>query len=435
MVGDTLIEDLFAGRWRDPDSGETPRLPIAAIVVERTLDGREAQLIAPLGLGARLAVVSDPRTHEALGRRVGRALERIATIDQVVLAAPHADLELAEQLIERSRAAEALIAVGSGTINDLCKYAAHATGRPYAVFATAPSMNGYLTATASLAGGGVKASQPARPPRAALFDLEVLARAPVRLLRAGLGDVICRTTAQTDWLLGHLLIDTAYREAPFALQAADEPPLLDRAGGLAAGDLGAVAQLTRMLVLSGLGMVLVGSSHPGSMAEHLISHYLDTMAGAAHPGSLHGEQVGVATLTVSRLQHALLDLDEPPTLGPTPIDERALFARYGAGIAPHCLAELGAKALDRPAAARLNARLAERWGEITRRLGAVMLPTGRLAQALRAAGAPTTAAELGLDPAFYREAVLCARELRNRLTILDLAADAGVLGDVAALET
>lgn len=434
MVGHGLIDDLLAGRWRDPDTGEKPRFPIAAIAIEPSLDGREAELIAPLRLGTRLAVVGDPRTWEALGRRVQRALKKIARVDGVVLGDPHADLATAADLIERSRAADALIAVGSGTLNDLCKYAASESGRPYAVFATAPSMNGYVTATASLAERGFKASQAAHPPRAALFDLEVLRRAPVRLIRAGLGDVICRTTAQVDWLLAHLLFDTAYSDAPFAIQADNEVLLLDHAGGLPAAEREAIAHLTRMLVLSGLGMLLAKSSHPGSMAEHLISHYVDMMAGDAHPGSFHGEQVGVATLTVSRLQHAILDAEAPPLVRPTRIGEGAMLARYGEEVGRQCLAELRAKALDRRAADALNACLAERWSEITRRLRAVMLPTARLAGAMRAAGAPTTAAELGLDRAFYRDVVRHGRGIRNRFTILDLAADAGLLDDFAARE-
>ncbi len=118
--------------------------------------------------------------------------------------------------------------MGSGTINDLCKYAAFASGRPYAVFASAPSMNGYVTATASLSRKGHKSTLAAACPRAALFDLAVLARAPARLIRAGIGDTLCRTTAQADWLLAHLLHGTPYDELPFRWQADDEPALLGR---------------------------------------------------------------------------------------------------------------------------------------------------------------------------------------------------------------
>ena len=151
MADTDLIEDLVAGRWHDPATGRPVRMTTRSIVIERSVDGAEAELIAPLDLGRRLAVISDPNTLDAFGRRVERALAASAETQGIVLAEPRADLVAAQELQARTQAAEALIAVGSGTINDLCKYVAHRTGRPYAVFATAPSMNGYLTGTASLA--------------------------------------------------------------------------------------------------------------------------------------------------------------------------------------------------------------------------------------------------------------------------------------------
>jgi glycerol-1-phosphate dehydrogenase [NAD(P)+] len=433
MAEASLIEDLVAGRWRDPATGRAVRLPTRAIVIERSLAGSEAELIRGLGLGPRLAVISDRNTFDALGRRVERALAKIAVADGIVLDSPDADVAAADALRDRAAAADALIAVGSGTINDLCKYVAHQTGRPYAVFATAPSMNGYLTATASLARDGLKISLPARPPVAALFDLEVLAAAPARLIRAGIGDSICRTTAQTDWLLGHYLRDAPYSDTPYLLQIEDEPHLLGRAAAVAEGELEGVRALTRLLVLAGLGMGIVGGSEPASMGEHLISHYVDMMA-RPHPGSLHGEQVGVATLTISRLQNAVLRAERPPEVRPTRLDDAAMRARYGGRLGDLCIAESRAKALDRQAAERMSARLAEVWPAMTPRLCEIMLPAERLEGAMAAAGAPISCLDLGLERAFYQSAVRHAREIRRRYSILDLAGDAGLLDDFAREE-
>jgi glycerol-1-phosphate dehydrogenase [NAD(P)+] len=434
MTDAPSIDDLLAGRWRRPDGTAGAPLPIRRVVIAPALDGLEAELIAAQGLGRRLAVVADPNTWEALGRRVAQALAAIATVDEVVLAAPTADEAAAADLAGRTRHADALIAVGSGTLNDLCKYAAFATGRPYAVFASAPSMNGYVTGTASLSRAGHKSTLAAACPRAALFDLAVLAQAPMRLIRAGIGDVLCRTTAQADWLLAHLLRGTPYDELPFLWQADDEPRLLGEAAAMVAGEAEAIRTLTRLLVLSGLGMVQAGSSAPGSQAEHLVGHYLDMMCHEQGPGRLHGEQVGVATLAISRLQHRVLAAPAPPGVRATRIDEAAILQHFGTALGRQCLAELRAKALDEVAAERLNARLAADWRRITARLRRVMLPTADLTAALSAAGAPTTAADLGLSSDTWRLALTHAREVRNRFTILDLAADAGLLDGFVAGE-
>jgi glycerol-1-phosphate dehydrogenase [NAD(P)+] len=62
----------------------------------------------------------------------------------------------------------------------------------------------------------------------------------------------------------------------------------------------------------------------------------------------------------------------------------------------------------------------------------VTRPAQQLHDILRRAGAPTTPADLGWPAAFYRDAVMHAREIRDRWTFLDFAADIGALRDAAA---
>jgi glycerol-1-phosphate dehydrogenase [NAD(P)+] len=423
------LAEILAGRHVDPASGARFACPVARIVIAAGLDDGAADLLADLRLGRRLAVVADEQTWEVLGARVARRLPAPVT---VVLRRPQADAATVEEIRAATRHADGLVAVGSGTINDLCKAAAFRDRRRYAVFATAPSMNGYVTATASIAAKGLKHSLPARPPAGAFFDLAVLAAAPARLIRAGIGDCLGRTTAQVDWLLSHLLLGSTYAETPFLVQMEDEAALLDGAKAVADGVATAVTRLVRLLLLSGLGMAMVGSSHPASMGEHLVSHYIDQLA-MPHPGCLHGEQVGVAAWTLARLQAQILGADTPPLLAPTRLDEEAMRARYGPG-AEDCIRALKRKALDAAAAGRLNARLAADWPRLRARLRPAMLPLARLARAMAAAGLPMTGAALGLPSTFYRDAVLHARELRDRFGALDLAADSGQLEAFAAAE-
>jgi glycerol-1-phosphate dehydrogenase [NAD(P)+] len=423
---------LLEGRLPDPDGAGPLVVPTRSVVIATGLADDPASLVAGLGLGRRLAVVSDAVTHRILGTRVERALEAIARVSGVVLPARvHADLAAVEDVEKASRHADALIAVGSGTLNDLCKYAAARAGKPYAVFGTAPSMNGYTSVSAAITVDGLKRSLPAVAARGVFLDLDVLARAPVRLIRAGLGDSLCRPTAQADWLLAHLLHGQPYREAPFALLAGDEAPLLAEPEALVAGDREAIARLARTLVLSGFGMTICGGSYPASQGEHLISHYADMRPPPAAPESLHGEQIGVTTLTMARLQERVL-AGPPPRLGPTRVDEAALVRHFGPALGRACWGELAPKRHERDAAERLTARLAAGWDAWRGRLAGVARPAAELADALRRAGAPTAPEDLGWTRAYYREAVTHARLIRNRFTFLDLADDAGLLEPFAA---
>jgi glycerol-1-phosphate dehydrogenase [NAD(P)+] len=421
---DTLGQ-LLRGEWIDPDSGVSLAVPIQAVAIEPSLAGMEAELIASLRLGKRIAVVSDAATREVLGKRVERALAGAVAVESVVLPGqPHADATTAAKLRQACADADALVAVGSGTINDLCKYAAAQDGKPYAVFATAPSMNGYTSQNAAITVHGHKKSLPAGAPAGVFMDLAVLSAAPARLIRAGLGDSLCRSTAQADWLLSHHLFGTPFRTAPFALLAEDEAALLESPEALLRGDPEAMRALARTLIFSGIGMTICAGSYPASQGEHLISHYVDMFAPAHRGTYFHGEQVAVATLTMARIQEDVLAAG-PPRLDSERVTEAGLQRRFGTEIGASCWREFQAKPMAPEDESRFERRLADRWDAVRGSVVEAMVPAERIRAVLRRAGCPTTPEEIGLTPAFYASAVRNARFLRDRYTFLDLAATSG----------
>lgn len=426
-MGRNTIDALLAGTFPDPDGGAPLQVATRAVAIESSLDGMEADLVRPLGLGRRLAVVSDPETQGVLGARIARALQGVATIEEVLLPRhPHADGETVAKLREATQSADALVAVGSGTINDLCKYASARDKKPYVVFGTAPSMNGFTSVNAAITIDGHKKSLAAQAPVGAFFDLSVLAAAPKRMIRSGLGDSLCRPTAQADWLLTHLLFDLPYRTMPFVLLEEDETPLFDSAEQLLAGDLGAMERLTCTLLLSGFGTAICGNSLPASQGEHLISHYSDMLPDGRRPFSFHGEQIGVTTLTMARLQERMLERPAP-VLSADRNREQDFIAHFGPALGVSCWKDFAQKRVTQAKADALNARIADKWDAIRDRIARITLPSTRLAEVLTRAGAPRSPENLGWARDFYVGAVRHARKIRNRYTFLDFAADARVL--------
>jgi glycerol-1-phosphate dehydrogenase [NAD(P)+] len=411
---------LLAGRYPDPETGEMLGAAAKTVAIEPTLDGREADLVAALDIGARFAVISDDNTFAVLGERVERALASRFAVQRIVMdrgtrAEPATIARVVAAVDKRT---DAIVAVGSGSLNDLSKMVALERGIPQCVFATAPSMNGYTSLSASITDAGFPRSIRAATPVGVFFDLAVVAAAPPRLIRAGLGDSLCRSTAQADWLLGHLMLDRPYREAPFALLAADEAALVADPRALVSGDLEAIRHLVRTLVLSGFGMTICGGSFPASQGEHLISHYIDMLG--PHR-AFHGEQIAVATVAMARLQDATL-AGPTPVVRPTAVTRDDVVRRFGVqGEA--CWREFEHKRLDAPAADALNARLVDRWPDVRDRIAAVTRGAAAITRALAAAGAPTEPADLGWSPALFTDAFAHAREIRNRYTFLDLAGD------------
>lgn len=432
-----LIDDICDGRWISPLNGKQyPAAPYDKIIMEPSLKGKEAELVTSLGFEPPFAVVCDANTHKAMGERVARALAEIGPVTEIILDNPHADMAGVRDLTEKLKDFKSAVAVGSGTINDLTKYATFQNNRRYTVFATAGSMNGYTSSTASITlDSGLKVSLPAQVPAGFFVDLEVCAAAPAYLNAAGFGDCLCRPVAQIDWWMSHRLLDTVYYHDPYVIEIPDEIELMKRAKGIAEGDLEAVGYLFRVLTLCGLGISFTKISNHGSMGEHQISHYIDCFAGDRHPGTLHGQQVGVATLTMARIQSALLSSKAAPEMAPTKIDFDSMEVRMGKDVATQCLDELNKKAFDAQAVDAVNTKLEQLWPELRQQCLDIAVPVETLQNLLATSSAPTTAKELGLDVDFYREAVCHAHEMRNRFSFTDIADHTGQLQTIAARET
>jgi glycerol-1-phosphate dehydrogenase [NAD(P)+] len=416
-------------------SVETRRVSLRRGAVEDVTD-----FVRDIGQHLSVAVIADAVTAELAGRRVAALLESAGHRDRLVVVPdgaggrPHADearLRLVEAALE---GVDAAVAVGAGTINDLTKLASYHRKIPYAVVATAPSMNGYTSAIAAIMMRGVKRTIPCHQPYAVAADLDILTKAPLELCQAGLGDLESKPTASADFRLSNLLLGTYFCTVPEQVVLAAEQQAADLAEGLRHRDPSAVEALTRALLLSGISMKLAGSSGPASGGEHLISHYWDmTAARDGRVEGRHGAQVGVATIVTATLYDHLrrrsgqdLDIDAAMASRPDPEKARAAIrARHGE-FADEVLAEWSAK---QPAPEALRERL-ERvkayWSELWRHLGGMLVPPARIREVLRAAGAPLTVAGLGLTNAHLKEAYTAAPEIRGRYTVLDFAQDLGV---------
>ena len=421
-----LISDLTAGIWRDPETGQAVDIPFRHVEIGDDLADKAGDRLAAVMPAERYAVVCDAATADAMGSAITARLGRKAR--QIVLDHPHANMACVRALREQSRGDQALVAVGSGAINDLCKYATFLDGRAYSVFATAPSMNGYTSSTASITlDSGLKTTQKAHAAKGVFIDIGVSAAAPQYLIGAGMGDCLCRSTAQVDWYFSHIMFGTHYATAPYVLQQDDERAALAHARGIGQREHDSIGYLQRWLTLGGLGVAVVGISHPGSMGEHQISHWIDSFAGDRHPKTVHGQQVGVASITMARLQARILAMPQPPEIRPWQCDEAAIRARYPEAAVADCLKASRAKAMDEDAARAFNARLRDLWPDLRNTLAAMQQAPDEMAACLRAAGGGVSYADIGLDRDLYVDALRHCREMRDRYSFLDLAADAGLL--------
>jgi len=197
-----------------------------------------------------------------------------------------------------------------------------------------------------------------------------------------------------------------------------------------------LAELARILTLSGIAMGVAGSTAPSSGMEHAISHLLEmTDTARGRPGSFHGTQVGVASLVAAatwahvRRRIAEGALDRPAAI-PDPDQARehidAAFKGIdpGGGMAAECFADYARK-LAALAAGSTDplAGLRAGWESHDAALGELLTGPAELAGALGSAGLPVRFGALPdpVDDGEARWAVANCALLRRRFGVADLA--------------
>jgi glycerol-1-phosphate dehydrogenase [NAD(P)+] len=432
---DEILSDRFLGTSFDCACGKRHDVRTRVVAIEPNVAERIPGHLPSLIPGERILLVADRNTWAAAGERLSEVLGASHSVECCLLRADssgqiHASVDLVEEILAAyPDEYDGLAAVGSGTVNDLTRAVAHRRQRPYLVFATAASMNGYTSAIVALLEDGLKTTRAATPPVAVFADPLVLAEAPAELTLAGLGDLISKPYCGCDWKIASLVRGEYHCDVPDQLLSVPFTQALEVFPWLANGDPEAITELFRLLLVSGLSMAISGTSSPASGAEHLLSHYWDMVRlRDGRPLNLHGAQVGVGSMVIDELYREIFELDfedasfvQGPGVDAARRDVEERFGTLASAVWPQWEAKLLARTeMD---LGRLREQESLIKGEIERTLA-----VGRKVRSvLTAAGAPTRAEQIGVSTAELDAAIRHGRKIRDRYTALDVAAEIGIL--------
>ncbi|MBZ0255504.1 iron-containing alcohol dehydrogenase, partial [bacterium] len=278
-------------------------------------------------LGERIFAVADPDTWAAANTVVDiNAMfgERLTL--HTLPPHPKGKTELIDELARQINETDGLLAIGSGTVNDLVKSLSRRFNKPSIVLGTAASMNGYASSIAALMDGGLKVTVPATPPRAIVLDIDILKDAPVAMSQAGLADLLSKPVSGADWWIASRLGESEFNPMPGTIVEHAVQQAVAHAEGVAVSDPAAIQALAEACVLSGVSMAVAGDSSPASGGEHLISHLWDMERLQNHqPTNLHGAQVGLTVCMSCAIYHALIQYESPSF--PEPVDWASEAAR------------------------------------------------------------------------------------------------------------
>ncbi len=381
---------------------------------------------------ASALLVMDPNTREAAGTRVAQAFANAGLAVEEFLFPERDGLLAGEGEVARVRAAidrRELVAVGSGVITDIVRYAAHLSDREFVSVPTAASMDGYASSVAAMQLDGVKVTYRARAPKAIFADPRVAGAAPRELTCAGLGDLLAKATARVDWLAAHLLYGESFSETVAERVLGPLTFAATNAAAVVAGEPEAIRALLLGLIESGIAMAMIGNSRPASGCEHHASHFWDLLAARGlRPHHPHGLQVGYATWFAMRMQRFAFAGGVPSLRRPAPpADPLGPGAREWLGEpSPELVAAVEEK---QRFAADLTHWPADEaaWEDVRLRLAPALAIFGEVERALTGARIRAEPGYLDVDERTLRATFRHATRLRARYTVIDFLEGQGVL--------
>lgn len=408
------FKKLFA-YFQNCDCGQDHACNIRDIRIGKGLISSLGKILEENGFSGRLLLVSDEKALAAAAgaedslqafhveKRVYKSM-RVATMTEV---------NAVEEILNTR--ADCVLAVGSGSVDDICRLASARAKKPLCLFATAPSMDGFASDGAPIVDNNFKATYPAKSPEVIVADTEILAKAPTELKSAGFGDMMAKYVALIDWSVSNLISGEPLCEKVYALTRYAADLVYDAADKVTECDEESARKIFEGLLLTGIAMSFTKTSRPGSGTEHIMAHYIDCkdLAEGKLP-RYHGVDVGLCTLIMLRFYETVAKVGFEEVF-PEENDWTEIERVYGS------LAE-GMKALNTPDTITDRVDLEKlrasypKMKEIIRSVPSYE----EVRSAMEKAGCETDYGKLGVDEAFLRESFLYHPYMRRRLSLFRL---------------
>ena len=390
-------------------------------------------------------VLADVNTFAAAGEAVC-ALLKEAGISYSQYIFPQSALEPDEHAVGAAIMhfdvkCDLIIGVGSGVINDIGKILSNVSGRKYIIVGTAPSMDGYASATSSMSLDNLKTSLGSRCADVIIGDTDILKKAPAHMLKAGLGDMLAKYVSIAEWRIAHIITGEYYCEEVAQLIRGALKKCVDNAEGLLKREDAAIEAVFEGLVIGGVAMAYAGVSRPASGVEHYFSHVWD-MRGLEFGTrvDLHGIQCAMGTMSAVKLYEYVM------AHAPDPQKAKAYVASFDYGAwSDELRAFLGASAdtmialeakegkYDKAAhEARLNLILAN-WNNILQILKEELPSAARLEEIMNTIGISTDLNTLGVDSACAKQTFRATKDIRDKYVLSRLAWDLGILEELCEM--
>ena len=257
-------------------------------------------ILSRLNLKKKVLILTGERTLKIAGEKTNKLLIKKGFETEIEIV-KYATLEQINELLKKfeNNTFNVILGVGGGKIIDVTKMVSLKKFIPFISIPTTASHDGLSSPRASIRGANKLYSIQTAAPLGIIADIEIIMKAPYRLLASGCADLISNTTAVYDWKLANIKTGEYYGEYAASLANMCADLIIKNAELIKNFNEEGVRIVLESLISSGVAMSIAGSSRPASGGEHLFSHSLDKID---HKHALHGEQCGLGSIIMMYLQ-------------------------------------------------------------------------------------------------------------------------------------
>ncbi len=387
-------------------------------------------------------VFFDTHTYEAAGNTVCKLLQADKiSYSSFMFTDEHLEPDersVGSVFMHYDTSCDIIISVGSGVINDIGKILSVMTKTKYIIVATAPSMDGYASASSSMTRNGLKISLPTKNADAIIGDINILKAAPLHMLKAGIGDMLAKYISIGEWKISHIITNEYYCEQVAELVRNALHRCVDNASGLLKRDEKAVEAVFEGLIIGGIAMAYAGVSRPASGVEHYFSHIWD-MRGVAldTPVDLHGIQCGVGTLYAAQVYdkiRTVIPNKEKAIAYIRSFDfddyKKTLRTFVGAGAESMIEAEEKDGKYDVLKHSERIDTIIGKWDKIIEVINSEIPSAADIAKILDVIEAPKSCSAFGISETILKMTFKATKDIRDKYVASRLCFDLGIIDDI-----
>ena len=271
-------------------------LPRKIVIGEKNISDIGTFLVG-LSNPKKVSIVSGDQVRKIAFKKVASSLSD-SEIKNVWHLSKSNDVASVKRTLEQIKKdkGDLIVGIGGGRSVDIAKMIAFTLKKSFVSIPTSASHDGIASPFVSLR-GDKPYSIIATAPLGVFVDIEILKKAPRKLLASGCGDLMAKVTAVRDWELARDNIGEYFGTYAANLASMSAKIVIDNSKNFKRKP--DVRMIVEALISSGVAACIAGSSRPCSGAEHLFSHAVDYLEPDV---GLHGEKCGIGAILIAKLQ-------------------------------------------------------------------------------------------------------------------------------------